>query len=129
MGAMLRVPLGELAPGPVTRPVPVASAPPNASAKGLKKSLRRAINVYLEGRYDDALTQLEELRPRVLARGSRSEQLLLLEHLTFVYVAFDRVKDACDGYRALLQLEPNFRWNGDRVSPKILRLVATCQRG
>ena len=53
--------------------------------------------------------------------------MLLLEQLTFVYTAFDPDQDACNGYRALLQLQPQLAWDGDQVSPKILRLVAHCQ--
>ncbi len=133
VGAKLYVPIAELGSAPATpaqkeKPVTgaVASAPP---PKEFAQALRRAINTHMDGRYDDALKQLEALRPKVLAEGSRSEQVLLLEHLTFVYAAFDRPKDVCSGYRALLQLEPELDWDGNRVSPKILRLVARCQGG
>ena len=129
VGARVKVPIAELGSAPAVPPEPaapveVAAAPP---PDRFEAALRRARNTQLDGRYNDALEQLEALRPTILAQGSRSERVLLLEQLTFVYTAFDRDQDACDGYRALLQLEPQRAWDGDQVSPKILRLVARCQ--
>lgn len=109
------------APPPPKRP---AAEPPNFGGE-----LRRAINSYLDGNYQGALEKLEEVRPRVLARGRAAERKLLLRHLIFVYTAFDRQADACTSYRALLQLDPQFDWDPDEVSPKILGLVARCKRG
>ena len=133
VGTRVYVPIAELgsapaAPPPAEPTVPeeVAAAPP---PDRFEAALRRARNTQLDGRYHDALEQLEALRSTVLAQGSRSERLLLLEQLTFIYTAFDRDQDVCDGYRALLALEPQLEWDGDQVSPKILRLVARCQGG
>ena len=131
VGARVKVPIAELGSAPAAPPPPepavpveVAAAPP---PDRFEAALRRARNTQMDGRYDDALEQLEALRPTILAQGSRGERVLLLEQLTFVYTAFDRDQDACNGYRALLQLEPQLAWDGDQVSPKILRLVARCQ--
>ncbi|MCZ6569335.1 MAG: LysM peptidoglycan-binding domain-containing protein [Deltaproteobacteria bacterium] len=133
VGARVKVPIAELgsaaaappSPEPAVR-VEVAAAP---VPDRFEAALQRALNTQLDGRYDDALEQLEALRPTILAEGSRSERVFLLEQLTFVYAAFDRDEDVCNGYRALLQLEPQLEWDGDRISPKILRLVARCQGG
>ena len=126
VGAKLYVLIEELGsvPAAPAQEKAVTLAPPK-----LEQALQRVINTQLDGRYDDALAQLEALRPKILAEGSRSQQVRLLEQLTFVYAALDRPKDACSGYRALLQLKPELDWDGDRVSPKILSLVARCQGG
>ncbi len=133
VGARVKVPIAELGSAPAASPPPdpvvlveVAAAP---APDRFEAALRRARNTQLDGRYHDALEQLEALRATVLAQGSRSERVLLLEQLTFIYTAFDRDEDVCNGYRALLQLEPQLEWDGDQVSPKILRLVARCQGG
>ncbi len=133
VGTRVKVPIAELGLAAAAPPPPdpavlveVAAAP---APDRFKAALRRARNTRLDGRYHDALEQLEALRSTVLAQGSRSERVLLLEQLTFIYTAFDRDQDVCDGYRALLALEPQLEWDGDQVSPKILRLVARCQGG
>ena len=131
VGARVKVPIAELGSAPAKPPPPEPAAPVEVAAAPppdrFEAALRRARNTQLDGRYNDALEQLEALRPTILAQGSHSERVLLLEQLTFVYTAFDRDQDACNGYRALLQLEPQLAWDGDQVSPKILRLVARCQ--
>ena len=136
-GFKVRVPLTDLGPPPelAAPPAPepatpeVASPPPEPESPRLEKPLRRAINTYLDGRYAQALEELEELRPQVLANGSRAEQVLLLQHLIFVYTAFEQVDAACDSYRALRQVDPELHWDRDLISPKILRLVASCEGG
>jgi LysM repeat protein len=138
VGTRVRVPLADLGPGPaipaVARAeVPQVSAAPPQSAPTQQASfggpLRRAINAYLDGSYELALERLEGLRPRVLAEGKPSEQGLLLRHLVFVYTAFDRDPEACESYLALREIHPEYEWDPDEVSPKILRVVAGCEGG
>jgi LysM repeat protein len=140
VGAPLKIPLADLGPPPAIPPasaeepdVPqVSSAPPQLTRHqepSFGGPLRRAINAYLDGRYDMALERLETVRPRVLAEGKPSEQALLLRHLVFVYVAFDRNREACESYRALRQIDPDFEWHPDEVSPKILGVVEACNSG
>ena len=137
VGQKVLVPLADLTPADAgalaTRKEPVApsvsSAPPEPGPSSFEKPMQRAINTFLDGRYEQALARLEELRPQVLARGKRTEQVELLEYLVFVYTAFEQTDSACEGYRALLQLEPELSWDRDEISPKILNLVATCEGG
>ena len=133
VGARVKVPIAELASAPAPPPPPEPAAPVEVAAAPppdrFEAALRRARNTQLDGRYHDALEQLEALRPTILAEGNHGERVLLLEQLTFIYTAFDRDEDVCNGYRALLQLEPQLEWDSDHVSPKILRLVARCQGG
>ena len=133
VGARVKVPIAELGSAPAAPPPPEPAVPLEVAAAPapdrFEAALRRARNTQLDGRYHDALEQLEALRPTILAEGSHGERVLLLEQLTFIYTAFDRDEDVCNGYRALLQLEPQLEWDSDHVSPKILRLVARCQGG
>jgi LysM repeat protein len=134
VGYRVLVPLADLAPADAvatkaTVTAAVSAAPRASGSASFQKPMRRAINTYLDGRYEQALEQLEGLRPQVLARGDADQQVVLLEHLVFVYTAFDQTDSACEGYRALMQLEPELSWDRDRVSPKILDLVAGCEGG
>lgn len=110
-------------PEPAPAMGPVATAPP---ARDLVKELRRGVNAYLDGRYEESLDQLEQLRSSVLTQGDPATQAELLSHLVFLYVAFDRSDRACDSYRALRQIESTPSWDPDLVSPKILRTVTSC---
>ena len=70
---------------------------------------------------------MEALRSEMIMRGSQSDQVKLLEHLTLVHVAFDNPKSACRFYRALRSVRPKHTWDPDRVSPKVSRTTALCQ--
>lgn len=119
VGSVLRVPFPKLARG-VAAPV---SAPPPERVE----SLRRAVNAYLDGRYDEALGMLEELRTPVLADGDAAEREQLFRHLLFTYVAFERNQDACAAHRVLRGSGSEPALDPDLVSPKILDAVAACE--
>ncbi|MEE9279614.1 MAG: LysM peptidoglycan-binding domain-containing protein [Myxococcota bacterium] len=119
-GATVRIPFARLARhDPEARDV---SAPPPP-----EPGLRRAVNAYLDGRFEQALGLLEELRTPVLAGGSDAEREQLFKHLVFAYVAFERNDEACGAYRALRSVKSGARLDPDLTSPKILRAVAACQ--
>lgn len=105
----------------------VAAAP--SHALGIDSSLEIAVSAYRDGNYGLALARLEALRGSILANGSRSEQQLLLRHLTFLYAAYDRPAELCESFRALLHLQPELSWDPDQISPKIARLSASCDGG
>jgi hypothetical protein len=135
VGAKIRVPVvlseaglqAEQPLGPPAPRQPDVAAPAAAAAGGpFEVPLRDAIHAYLEGSYDRALEELEELRPGVLANGSRQDQELLLSHLVYLYVAFDRPDRACETFSGLRRLDREIRFDEDLVSPKIRRLVERC---
>jgi hypothetical protein len=64
-----------------------------------------------------------------LAGGTRADQQLLLRYLVFVYTAYNQTDRACESYQALRQIRPDLTWDPDEVSPKILRLIASCEGG
>ena len=115
-------------------PAPPKKAPGStAPASGAKTPARveailsASVNAYLEGRYEEARDQMEALRSELILRGSQSDRVKLLEHLTFVHVAFDNSESACRSYRALRSVRPKHTWDPDRVSPKVSRTTALCQ--
>ncbi len=127
-----------VAPAAVTPPSSSTQAPPTPKGlatqapptpKGLAEAaLSKAINRYLEGDYDDALKRLEALQPEIEKSSDIAMQRRLLRHLTFVYAAFDRADGVCTTYNSLLKIEPKPEWNPDQVSPKVLNLLALCDR-
>ncbi len=110
---------------PPPDPKPVL-AQPIAVPNPLRSGLRDAVNAFLDGRFDDAVDQLEALRAEILAHGTQEEQRLLLRNLVLVYAAYDRADDACSAYRGYRHVEPDEVWDPDRVSPKVLKLVEDC---
>jgi hypothetical protein len=114
---------GPSAPVPVAEPV---SATPSSLTEEDRHTLRSGVNAYLEGSYEEALERLEEIRGSVLARGDDGERTLLLRHLVFLYVAFDRLDDACGPYLALRRIDPEGSLDPDEVSPKVRSAVASC---
>jgi LysM repeat protein len=89
------------------------------------RRLTEAIEIYHAGRYDQALAALEALAAD-LHPGTVDERELLLRHLVFLYVAFERASPACDAFAALLRLRPGFAWDPDSVSPKVILLTSRC---
>lgn len=114
---------GPTAPRPVAEPV---SAPPSSLTEEDRRTLRSGVNAYLEGSYEEALERLEAIRRSVLAQGDDGERALLLRHLVFLYVAFDRLDDACGPYVALRRIDPEGSLDPDEVSPKVRLAVAGC---
>ena len=112
---------------PKTAPVSTAPGPRAETPARVKAILSASVNAYLEGRYEEARDQMEALRSEMIMRGSQSDQVKLLEHLTFVHVAFDNPESACRFYRALRSVRPKHTWDPDRVSPKVSRTTALCQ--
>jgi hypothetical protein len=131
VGRRLRVPISHLDEGkPPPIPAPAALRRKTLTpGPPLRDRLRAALGEYVGGDYDLALDHLEALRGEVMKAGSPSERAQLLRHLTFVYVAWDRPGDACESYRALVTLDPATRFDPDRVSPKIRRVVSACEGG
>jgi LysM repeat protein len=128
--AKIEPPRPAVLPMPPSAPAPVAAAPaplPETPAR-IKAIQKAAINSYFEGNYEEARDQMEALRPEMFKRGTTEDQVELLEHLTFVYVAFDNEKSACSSYRALLARRPHHRWDADQVSPKVSRTTSLCER-
>jgi LysM repeat protein len=103
----------------------VASGPPR-SDPALTPDLMSAVNAYLDGDFEAALSQLEQQRPKLLAKGSDSERKLLLRYLIFSYVAFERNDAACDAYAALRGIERKPDLDPELVSPKIRDALARC---
>jgi LysM repeat protein len=122
-------PAAELAEQEELGPPEVAAAPAGAPRTAAKSSLQQAVAAYREGRYEESLQTLEALRPELLRRGSEEDRALLLRHLIFVYVAYDRTDGACQSYESLRSLEPRPRWDPEFVSPKIIRVVRGCNGG
>lgn len=89
--------------------------------------LESAIQAFRDGRYEVAREGLESVRSAVLSGGSAQEQVDLLEHLTFVHVAFGNTDAACEAYRELRVRDPDHLWDELRISPKISRTTALCQ--
>lgn len=138
-GAKLRIPFPEIAQQPsppaevsaqtdASMPTEV-SAQADVSAPPRRESdkLRRAVNAYLDGSFEESLQLLEALRTPVLAQGSDAEREQLFTHLVFAYVAFARNADACSAYRALRGVNPAVRFDADLTSPKVLSAISTCE--
>ncbi len=109
-------------PGTASNTPPVGAA---ASSEHTERLLQ-AVNLYLDGDFEVALERLEALRQPVLESGSQLDRALLLRHLIYVYVAFDRGDDACVMHDALLAVEDEPEWNPDLVSPRILQAIRGC---
>ena len=120
-GAVLRVPFTKLARPP--RETANVSAAPRAG----DGELRRAVNAYLDGRFEESLDLLLALRTPLLAHGDDADRQQLFKHLIFAYVAFERDAAACSAYRALRSIEPELELDPDLVSPKILDAISTCE--
>ena len=121
-GAVLRVPFTKLA----RRPAPtanVSAAPP----RGGEVELRRAVNAYLDGRFEESLELLEALRTPLLAQGDDADREQLFKHLIFAYVAFERDAAACGAFRVLRSVKPELQLDPDLVSPKILDALSSCE--
>lgn len=116
-------------PQPDPRPQVGARGPaaPEAPTPLFDEPIRKAINAYLDGRYEEARDELKELRPEVESKGSPEERRALLEYLTRVYVAFEDIERACEAYAALHAADPEHRWNRDQISPKVIRLTSLCE--
>jgi LysM repeat protein len=136
VGTKMRVPIlapnsppekSEARPTPDPTTPPVSTARPTPATPIFQDPLRATVNAYLDGRYEEAEEELETLRPEVLARGAPEEQVLLLEYLTFVRVAFDNQNGACEAYLALRALDPTHDWSPVEVSPKISRMTSLCE--
>jgi hypothetical protein len=138
-GAKLRIPFPETAEQP-SPPAQVsaqtdASVPTEVSVRADVSApprrepdeLRRAVNAYLDGRFEESLEMLEALRTPLLAQGSDAEREQLFTHLVFTYVAFERNADACNAYRALRSVSPAARFDTDLTSPKVLSAISTCE--
>lgn len=126
-GAKLRIPFPEIAQQP--SPPAEVSVQADVSAPPRRESdkLRRAVNAYLDGSFEESLQLLEALRTPVLAQGSDAEREQLFTHLVFAYVAFARNADACNAYRALRGVNPAVRFDADLTSPKVLSAISTCE--
>ncbi len=123
VGAVLRVPFTKLA-----RPHPhVPTAGVSAAPRAGGDELRRAVNAYLDGRFEESLELLEALRTPLLAHGDDADREQLFKHLIYAYVAFERKAAACGAYRALRSVKPELELDPDLVSPKILDAVSTCE--
>ena len=120
-GALLRVPFTKLA----RQPAPTASV--SAAPRGGGEELRRAVNAYLDGRFEESLELLEALRTPLLARGNDVDREQLFKHLIFAYVATEQEAAACRAYRALRSVNPELELDPDLVSPKILDAISTCE--
>ncbi|MEE8557932.1 MAG: LysM domain-containing protein [Myxococcota bacterium] len=108
-------------------PVAAVGAGADVTESGLREPLQAAVADYREGRYEEALTQLEQIRSEVLARGTGEERAELLETLVFVKVAFDLEEEVCEAYLALRSIAPVNDWSPDRVSPKVFRMTSVCE--
>jgi LysM repeat protein len=145
-GTELRVPVhprtvADSGPAEKKPPPPVAAPPPETEAAPMVETTRRsaadtspleepirdAVNAFLDGRYEEARERLERLRSEAETSGSREQQVMVLEYLTLVYVAFDSSTEACEAYRALRAVEPQQRWDPDRISPKVVRMTSLCR--
>jgi LysM repeat protein len=102
------------------------AAAPSRSDPDLARDLMRAVNAYLDGDFEGALSQFENQRKRVLTRGTEDQRKLLLRYLIFSYVAFDRDDATCQTYAALRQLERPPRLEPELVSPKIRDALGRC---
>ena len=121
VGAVLRVPITKLA----RRPAPTASV--SAAPRSGGAELRRAVNAYLDGRFQESLELLEALRTPLLAHGDDADRERLFVHLIFAYVAFERDAAACSAYRALRSVKPELELDPDLVSPKVLDAISACE--
>jgi hypothetical protein len=104
-------------------PAGVAAGPPRARTE----ELLDAVNAYLDGDFESALGRLEQLRQPLLEQGSAIDRTLLLKHLIFIYVAYDRTSDACDAYAALQEVDTPMSWDPDLVSPRVLHVIESCR--
>jgi len=104
----------------------VLAAPPPAPASLFGADLTSAERAFRQGAFDDARTLLEELREPVTLGGTDAERRELLRLLSFVYVAFDDVEEACAAYGALTRLDGAPTLDPDLVSPKIRDLLSAC---
>ena len=66
------------------------------------------------------------VRMRILVVEDNPPIRLLLRHLLYVYVAFERRDDACVMYQALLAVDEEPEWDPDLVSPRILDTIRAC---
>jgi nucleoid-associated protein YgaU len=114
-------------PRPRPRPRPDMATPLETEPIPLQEPIREAVNAYLDGRYEEALEQLENLRTETEVSGSHKDQVTVLEYLTLAHVAFDDETEACEAYAALRTAEPEHRWDLDRISPKVIRMTSLCQ--
>ncbi len=136
VGQRIRVPVFEPvkeAQLPAVSLTPKTRQESNPSAKtrdeSLSDGLRFAINAYVDGSYETALARLEKLRTPVLATGSVEERVRLLRTLVYLYVAYDRLNDACATDLGLRAIAPGENWDGDLVSPKVVDALRRCHEG
>jgi hypothetical protein len=99
----------------------------SAERTEISAELSGAINAYLDGSFEDALSRLEAQRAGVLASGSDHERSLLLRYLVFSYVAFDRADAACDSFAALRDIAGGSELDPDLVSPKVRETLSHCE--
>jgi len=93
-----------------------------------KPELRAAEKAFNNGEYARAREQLESLKDRVGAKGSKTDKAELWRLLTFVYVAYDIPEEACTAYRSLVESSPKVRLDPDLVSPRIRNTLSRCKR-
>jgi hypothetical protein len=141
IGQLIQVPVLTLPPPredalPDDPPIQVPAAPeedplPDVGSKAdpapptLAPSLQAGIDWYRAGRYAEALSVLEVLAADP-AWGEPHDRDALLQHLVFVYVAFERDALACETFAALRALRPDFTWDEDQVSPKVIERTSRC---
>jgi hypothetical protein len=116
----------EISPASMTQPDLPSVASPAASEH--TDPILEAVNRYLDGDFSGALERFERLRAPVLESGTELDRSILLRHLIYVYVAFDRYDDACVMNDALNDVEERPEWDPDLVSPRILAALRACPR-
>ena len=112
-------------PEPQEKPEKKPEKKPEPPSK-YKTEIERAQRAFRQGEFDRARTLVDELAKSVNVDGTRTERGDFLKLRTFVYVAFDLPQQACDSYRSLVKLQPEFSLNPQRVSPKIRGVLADC---
>jgi LysM repeat protein len=106
---------------------PASSEPVPPPARKFEKRIDVASSAFDEGDYERARRLLEALREPVFREGADGERQRVGELLTFVYVAFDRPREACESWQAggAADTAPD----PVRVSPRVREVLAGCDGG
>jgi len=77
--------------------------------------------LYLSSMYEDALNELQALKP-LLSMLEQSEKVEYYIYLGSALMAFDRLDEAKEAFKQALLLDPNLTLDRTRFSPKIFRV-------
>ena len=126
VGETVEIPLVAFRASHEPEPEPVAAPEPARPKPRFTNKLRSASLALAEGDFENASKQVVALRAEVVRTGTPTEQVEMWRLWAFVSVARDDDEQACQAYRALIELGADWTPDPDLVSPKIRDAIARC---